>query len=360
MGLRRANRRAAPRDDGATLFSPARPPSGAAFAPRVLAGLDEAGLGPMLGPLSIGVSAFRVPPRTRDLWKALAEVVTSELERDDPVGGGRLVVADSKVVFTRNAIGARRLESTVLAFEAAHRSCATPLTRTREFLEATPERLRATGLARERWYAHLPERLAPECGGDALLDVTARLRDVLARAGVEVALLGVRAVPPSELNASFDVTGSKGATHWRACTPFLTELWTRFGNEGIELVVDRHGGRMRYAPLLRATFPRAVVDVVRELPQSSEYRLDDDEGRAMRVVFAEKADSTSFAVALASCAAKYAREACMEGFNAYFGELQPGLAPTAGYVTDARRWLAEAGPALERSGVETVDLVRSR
>jgi hypothetical protein len=50
----------------------------------------------------------------------------------------------------------------------------------------------------------------------------------------------------------------------------------------------------------------------------------------------------------------------MNAFNAYFGALQPGLRPTAGYVTDGRRWLAEARTALARAGVEEKNLVRER
>jgi len=38
---------------------------------RVLAGVDEAGLGPMLGPLSIGFSALRLPTPDTCLWTAL-------------------------------------------------------------------------------------------------------------------------------------------------------------------------------------------------------------------------------------------------------------------------------------------------
>jgi hypothetical protein len=50
----------------------------------------------------------------------------------------------------------------------------------------------------------------------------------------------------------------------------------------------------------------------------------------------------------------------MAAFNAYFLALQPDLVPTAGYVTDARRWLADAGAAIERSGLAREAIVRSR
>jgi ribonuclease HII len=78
------------------------------------------------------------------------------------------------------------------------------------------------------------------------------------------------------------------------------------------------------------------------------------------VRFAVQAESLSLPVALASCIAKYVRETCMRAFNAGFAALEPALEPTAGYVTDARRWLKDAEVALARSGIERAELVRAR
>ena len=146
-------------------------------------------------------------------------------------------------------------------------------------------------------------------------------------------------------------------------------LWETCGQRGLELVVDRQGGRTRYAPLLAALLPRARLEVVRERPGRCEYRLTaPPEGgrgrrvsaRRMRIVFAERAELRSLPVALASCLAKYARETCMDAFNVYFGALQSGLRPTAGYTTDGRRWLAEAVAALHEAGLDPDVLVRAR
>ena len=141
---------------------------------------------------------------------------------------------------------------------------------------------------------------------------------------------------------------------------------------------------MRYAHLLAETFTLCSIHVVRETPPLSEYvvveqvaqhdclhdhdpahgnsgaRARGRTGGRMRIIFAERAETSSFAVALASCLAKHARETCMNAFNAYFESLQPGLKPTAGYVTDGRRWLLDAGPAIARSGIRRADLVRER
>ena len=71
---------------------------------RVIAGIDEAGLGPLLGPMTVGWSAFRVPRGEVNLWDVLSKVVTDSPRQDS----SHLVVADSKRVFSRNPSGARR------------------------------------------------------------------------------------------------------------------------------------------------------------------------------------------------------------------------------------------------------------
>jgi ribonuclease HII len=80
----------------------------------------------------------------------------------------------------------------------------------------------------------------------------------------------------------------------------------------------------------------------------------------MKILFAEKAERRSFAVALASCLAKYARETAMDAFNSYFGELSESLEPTAGYTTDGRRWLEDAADLLARLELPRECLVRER
>jgi ribonuclease HIII len=174
---------------------------------------------------------------------------------------------------------------------------------------------------------------------------------------------GVRWVTPGDLNASFEKTDNKSRSHWELSAPILARIFRDHGKEGVDVLVDRHGGRMRYGPLLEETFPRARVSVLLEERTVSEYTVAQGEGDGkmrMRVAFAERAEGASLAVALASCLAKYAREVSMRAFNDYFGSLQPGLKPTAGYFSDGWRWLEEAAPAIALSGLHRSRLVRAR
>jgi ribonuclease HII len=329
---------------------------------RVLAGVDEAGLGPLLGPLTIGYSAFRVPPGTSDLWHALADVVDAEPRKLDP----KLLVADSKVVFMRNARGARRLERTALAFLAQADPSRAHATDGASLLKRTTQTAeRHDALESEAWFPHLPETLPRAVERDALASDVASLGVALSRANVSLCSAGVRVLPVSDLNASFARTENKSLTHWETSAVVLRYLWEKYAHESLDVLVDRHGGRMRYARLLRDTFPECSVDVVSELPARSEYELfghamDGGIAPSMRIAFAERAESASFAVALSSCLAKYVRETCMHAFNAYFASLQPGLKPTAGYTTDGRRWIDDAQTAIARSGIKREALVRGR
>jgi ribonuclease HII len=177
---------------------------------------------------------------------------------------------------------------------------------------------------------------------------------------VELLDAGVRVVPEAELNRSFARTCNKSVTVWQVTEPILRRVWERFGAQGVHMVADRQGGRFHYHPLLEAAFPEATVELVRERPSLSEYTLSGRgrDPRRMRLAFAERAERRSFAVALGSCIAKYARETCMAAFNAYFAGFDPDLKPTAGYRNDGWRWLEDASEIVAR--IDRKMLVRER
>ena len=317
---------------------------------RTVGGIDEAGLGPMLGPLCFGFCSFTLPG-TCDLWDALAGVVAKDRSRE-----GSLRVADSKKVYP-GAGGLRRLEETALAF---HKVLHGRLPETvEEFLGLSPLGSRGGELDRHPWYRNrnipLPRRADP---ADLRLQGD-RLSAALERAGIEIRCASVRVVPEGELNDSFRVTGNKAATHFAKCGEAIRWLVREQLREGGEIWVDRHGMRRRYAPLLASLLPQAQIWILRESPRQSSYRIE-AEGGSLDIRFVEKGEDRSFPVALASIFAKYARELLMERWNEYFSKVAPGVRRTAGYVADARRYLREAKAPLEAARIAMGILIRDR
>lgn len=329
----------------------------------LVAGIDEAGLGPLLGPLCIGFAVVRQPARDTDPWRELARCVSRKPASDK----NRLIVADSKVVFSRNPRGRSRLERTALAFQSLTRPGRHPAATGLDFLMG-PFAPDPAKLVRLPWYRSLSDTKLPLYNEAGSIELRAeRLHRAMTAAGLELVSCGVRFVPAAELNASYEETGSKGRTLWDKTAPLLQHFWDEHGNDDLFVAVDRHGARAHYESLLASAIPDAVTDPIRESEGVSEYSLGarsvpgaERRRRAMRIVFAERAEDQWFPVALASCLAKYARELVMGAFNEFFSELQPGLKPTAGYTTDGRRWLEDARPAVARAKIPERVLVRRR
>jgi hypothetical protein len=328
----------------------------AAGARAIVCGIDEAGLGPLLGPLAIGYAAIALPEPRACAWRLLGDLAGKR-----PGKTRRLVVADSKMVFARNAHGRKRLEATALCYLAQREAGCVPPRDPRALLFRGALRPAEALVAQHPWYALLPRALPLDHEPATLELLSAVLERRMKKRGLALLDAGVRVVLAGELNASYGETANKALSVWERTLEALRHLWTAHGAEHPLVVIDRQGGRMRYGPLLARGLPEATVTLVSETDERSEYRLAERGGpRAARLVIVEKAENQAFPVALASCFAKYARELAMGAFNAYFAELQPGLKPTAGYRTDGWRWLEEARPALERAGLPRNLVVRER
>ena len=79
----------------------------------IIAGIDEAGYGPMLGPLVVSASVFRVPDGAdANLWKQLSPLVVRKSV------DGRIAVNDSKKIYKRRK-GLQALEEGLLPFLSA-------------------------------------------------------------------------------------------------------------------------------------------------------------------------------------------------------------------------------------------------
>ena len=315
----------------------------------ILAGLDEAGYGPLLGPLCTGMAAFRVD--------AAAGAADAEAAVRLALDRGPGVRVDDSKRLHRPALGPGPLEREVLAVIAARDG------RVPRDGAALLAALGADALPVDHpWYAGFRARALPLAAdaGEALSRGRA-LAAALRAEGVSIAALEARALPEGRYNEAVARTGSKAAVLFGEAAGHLERaaLAADAAHAPCEAVVDRHGARSRYGPLLQGRFPGRLVRIEREVRGASSYLLG-TEAAPFRVRFEEKADGASLATGLASMAAKYLREALVGSLNEFVLREAPGVRPTAGYWTDGHRFLRETADARRRLGVEDGLFVRCR
>lgn len=316
---------------------------------NILAGVDEAGLGPILGPLVVGGVALSGPEGT-DPWKVLRRHVARRKTEK-----GKVRVADSKKVH-QGPHGLRHLEETALVFWAArHGELPRSLAHWLELLGTDLDRL-----ARCPWYEGLAMALPLHADADWVALQAELIARSLQKADVGILDIAVRAVDVEEWNTLIADTDNKSRAHFHAYAEVLARLLARIpADRSGHLVADRCGGRMHYANDLRRLCPQARVETVHEEPASSSYRVHRSHG-TVAITFAERGEDRAFPTALASCFAKYLRELMVECMNRWFCARVPGLAPTAGYYVDGHRFLDELAPHLPTLALPTERLVRVR
>ncbi len=331
----------------------------------VYAGIDEAGYGPMFGPLLVSRVVMTVsdlspdpdgtdPPR---MWQRMAQAVCRNLTGRK----GRIAVNDSKKLHTP-ASGIKHLEVAVLSFAslAGHR----PQT-VDQWLDCLGERCHHN-LGALPWYeptADQPWSSLPCAVTQGELAVARGLLSTTAkRAGVEVREMGATVVLEDRFNRLVAATRSKASTSFTFVAEHLREIWDRYGVHEPTVVVDRQSGRLRYRQLLAMCFPDAQLRILDEVATTSAYRIDSRPGglrRAMNVRFEVDGDGRHMPVALASMISKYTRELWMSRFKAWFTARAPQIKPTAGYGVDAKRFWQEVQPVLPALSIKPERLRRS-
>ncbi len=338
-----------------------------AHALRYYIGTDEAGYGPVMGPLVITATLWQAPAEAAlETWYSrLAPAVVDPSSRTgrrgrapDPDGSAPpCVIGDSKQVY-QSGKGLARLEHSALVLL---RQCGIEADAWRELFR----RLDGRGFAdcaELPWFAEyqttLPLPPAGEADRAAVAASAAALRRAAATSGVRLRDVRCRVLCEPRFNRLVAEYESKGRLLSLQTLALVRELLESQadGNPG-RVHCDKHGGRDRYCDVLYEALAPDWIDVIQEGRNESRYRLGRPfEGWEIR--FTARGDRL-LPVAASSLIAKYVRELAMSAINRFWAARIPGLAPTAGYPEDARRMLQAIDAARAALGIP-LDWVRRR
>lgn len=321
----------------------------------VIAGIDEAGFGPVLGPLVVSATAFEVDDEHAQgcLWRMLAPAVSPGLAKRRR----RIAIADSKRLYhgLRGSAGLEHLERGVLSMLAA---VGAPTATLREVLGALAPSA-PDNAEKYPWYAQADLTL-PRGISETDLKLSANsLRAAMSDVAVRPLMFSSEPIFAAEYNRLVSTVRNKSSVLFDVTCRLLDRLWRMRAKGPIYVWVDRQGGRMRYLPQLQRVFPDAAHKIVAESDTASSYQLTAP-GRDWRISFVRDAERKQLPVALASMMSKYLRELFMELLNTFWRQRLPELEPTAGYYRDGVRFYRQIHPHMTELGYDVEQLYRSR
>lgn len=296
-----------------------------------LVGIDEAGYGPNLGPMVQSSVAVHVADAQADLWDLLCVAVRRAGDKAD----SRLLIDDSKRV-NEGIHGVAKLERGVLATLADELILPCDLGCILKLIGSDESR---SELLREAWF-DVTMNLPIEVGLQSVLNAGRDLRIGFSKANVQYGSVRSVVTPALRFNALLDKWGTKAAVLADGVISLLDANRKLPGDEPIVFLIDKLGGRNFYAAMISTAFSDGWVVAEREGPEICSYRIIGIE-REIRLVFQPRADGSHLTVALASMVCKYLREIFMKQFNRWWIGHVPGIKPTAGYPSDAKRFMAQ-------------------
>lgn len=260
------------------------------YLPTVMLGIDENGLGPVMGPLI--VTGILADVNKKDFtWFPCIE--------------------DSKRFFrSRNPGSLRKLEETVLAVflavyghmpaspgELVKNICTIPAcTHTRNICsENIPSRFR-----------HADIRTAKNKGKEFAL--------WMQQEQVNIRDINCRVMCPFYINKFLRKGSSKSFLDFTLFMHIVEETQVPY----CEVIAGKIGGMKRYFPFLKAVFPSLNIQIVEEKKEVSTYLLKNP-NKTTRIGFYLNVEKNSFLASLSSIIGKYVRELFMESINESLG-----------------------------------------
>lgn len=318
----------------------------------ILVGIDEAGYGPVVGPLVISATAFEVPRDKidRSLWTILRSSVT----KSPTARGSRLVIVDSKKLHKPDE-GIGRIERTALATVGAWGGV--PPTLRAILGMIAPQTLEHVG--EYPWYCDADPAL-PIAADLNRIRISSKLLQKNAEAqGIKPAGFWSEVLLEGHFNRLVGNTNNKAVVLLGLTLRLMQRIADAYPGHELRFLIDKQGARDQYAPRLLAAFDQRTLKVVAEGHEYSEYELVDAQNR-WQVSFAMEGEDRHLPTALASVISKYLREALMTCVNNYWRTHIPDLAPTAGYYNDGQRFIRAIEPHAQRLGIARNIFVRER
>jgi len=317
----------------------------------VLVGIDEAGFGPILGPLVVSSSSFLLPSDLleADLWQILSKSVGSRRKKL----AGRLLVTDSKKAYSKQK-GIKHLQRTVLAVLKCLDKEPANLAELITLL--CPQSLER--LDDYPWYQNVAG--LPLSADKADLAIASSvLKSDLSSNNIKLLQIQSCCLDVAYYNKMVSAVKNKAHVLFTATSELIKKAYDNFGDDGLQIIVDRQGGRVHYRQNLQRMFPDMQLKIISESPTISSYHLQSGP-RHMRLHFAVGADSRFLPVSLASMVSKYLRELLVDSINRYFASFAHDLQPTAGYWKDGLRFIGDIRTNLSHIRFEDNQLIRCR
>lgn len=270
-------------------------------------GIDEAGLGPILGPFCAAVTTFSAPEPLKELLKDVQKKL--------------FYVDDSKKVY-QGKNGLNRLELNVLTFFTMLNG------------EIPPDINSFIPTLKSKWNMEDNTTLPVTANRDEIYKKATEVGNLFKERGIELLSIKRSAVSPVDFNHLLDKWDNKSIACQKIINPLLLSVMNH--GENHEIVIDKQGGRKFYKEYLDELFGMGNTQIIKEENNHSHYQIG-----TKHIHFMAKADSTNFAVALSSMFAKYMRELSMISFNKYWQKQIPEIKRTAGYYTDGIRFIED-------------------
>lgn len=273
-------------------------------------GLDEAGLGPILGPLVLGATQGELP----------------SFEEGAPLYN-ILPTTDSKKLCS-GAHKLLKLERSVLTYA---RLLGLPLPCTaKEFLirfSPSYEKMR-----QGPWHDKLSFKLPVRAEESAL--PSKKVQQFLNNGHYSLKSVTLLLAPVKEYNALYRPLGNKSTL----LESLYVSLFTALPQTPERALFDKWGGRKFYTSAVQKLCGNRAkhVEITKEEPRMSCYNAD-----GKKLAFSWHAEELSPLVAISSMFSKYARELVMLAFNEYWKQEGFTGLSTSGYAQDGNRFLRE-------------------